>query len=116
MPNPLQPNPLLLGLNKAQSIGPDPMAEAFTQMNMQRKEASLPNPENKGASALGGLMDIMKEYSGPAQETLGEWHPDFTPMGGEGLYNVAKGGVRRAGDAIELAYHNLMPKFGGVGK
>lgn len=116
MPNPIQPNPLLLGLQKASTIGPDPMGEAFTQMNMQRKEAALPNPENKGVSALGGLMDLMKEYAGPVQETLGEYNPMHTPVGGEGLYNIGRGGVRKATDALESAYHNLMPRFGGVGK
>lgn len=114
MPNPITPS--LLGLQKATGIGADPAATAFRQMDQQRQDASLPNPEQKGASALDMLSRLAREYHGPVQETLGEVHPDFTPVGGEGLYNVAKGAVLKAGDTAETAYRALMSKLGGLGR
>lgn len=112
MPNPLQPPAPLLGLQKAQSIGADPRAEAFRQMDNTRLDASVPNPENKGMGALDALSRMVREYTGPVQETLGEWNPDFTPMGGEGMFNAARGLKAKAGDAAEQAYHAIMSTMG----
>lgn len=114
MPNPT--NPAMFGLQKAQSIGADPKAEAFRQMDAQRMDSSVPNPENKGASAIDALSRMVRQYAGPVQETLGETHPDFTPMGGEQMYNIARGGVHKAGDAALDAYHALIAKLGGTGR
>lgn len=118
-PNPLQPNPALLGLQKAQSIGADPAAMAFRDMHDHMQTAAIPDPKNRvmgGVNALDTLIDMGRKYYGPIQETLGESNPDFTPVGGEGMFNIARGATRKAGDALESAYHNLMPRLGGVSK
>lgn len=120
MPNP-NSNPLF-GLQKAQHIGPDPSGQANTDMmnwvnsHGGPMQAALPNPESEGSSALSGLVNLLKQYHGPVQEALGERDPMFTPVGGEGMYNVAKGAVRKATDSIGSAYDHLIPKFGGLGR
>jgi len=112
-PNTSNPSSALYGLRKATSIGADPRAEAFTQMQQQRQEAALPNPENKGLGPLSALTKLAGQYiGGPAQETLGESNPMFTPVGGEDLYNVAKTGLQKVMDPIEAAYHAILQKGG----
>ena len=51
-------------------------------------------------------------YTGPVAETLGETDPFHTPVGGEGLYNVAKAGLRGMVDPIEEAYRAIVAKGG----
>ena len=51
-----------------------------------------------------------------AGETLGEVDPYFTPVGGEGLFNVARGGIGKATSPVEAAYQQLMSKLGGTGR
>lgn len=111
MPDKLSP---LLGLQKAQSIGSDPRAEALHAMDAGRKDAAMPPPGELLASltSLGKLAVPALRRAAPVAETLGEMAPDFTPVGGEGLYNVARGGVRKAGDAIESAYQSLLQRGG----
>lgn len=51
-------------------------------------------------------------YTGPIQETLGETDPMFTPVGGEGLYNIAKTGIKSIEDPIESAYRAILNRGG----
>lgn len=112
MPNPLQPPPPLLGLQKAQSIGADPRAEAFRAMDNSRLEASVPNPENKGMGALDALSKLARNYSGPVQETLGELNPFHTPVGGEGMFNTSRMAPNMAPSVEDSIYQRMMEKFG----
>lgn len=109
MPN---STPSLYGLQKAAHIGPDPTGEAITAMKTHQMQAALPNPENRGSTAIDGLLKLAQDYHGPVQETLGEIDPFHTPVGGEGLYNVGRGAVRKASDMAESAYSNIMAKMG----
>lgn len=114
MPNPHLPATpqALYGLQKAHAIGADPAAQAMHDMKQQQMQAALPDPENRGSTAVDGLLNLARNYTGPVQETLGEHDPTFTPTGGEGLFNVARGGVRKAADAAESAYGNIMARMG----
>ncbi len=47
-----------------------------------------------------------------AAETLGEANPEFTPVGGEGLYNVAKTGVKAVTDPLEHVYAKILATMG----
>lgn len=119
MPNPPINPSILYGLQKASSIGADPTASAFRDMREHTQLAAISDPKNdiqSGANGLQTLIDMGRKYYGPVQETLGENHPDYTPMGGEGMFNIARSGVNGAKDALESAYHSLMPKFGGIAK
>lgn len=110
MPNPLQPPPPMLGLQKASSIGPDPKAE-FMRSHGGYKEAGVPNPESEGLGAVDALSKMAREYAGPVQETLGELNPFHTPVGGEGMYNVAR--MPRPNASMEDGmYQRLLDKFG----
>lgn len=51
-------------------------------------------------------------YTGPVAETLGEVDPFHTPVGGEGLYNVARAGLRGIVDPVEEAYKALLSRGG----
>ncbi len=105
-------NPALFGLQKAASIGADPRAEAFRAMDNSRLEASVPNPESKGASALDALSKMVRQYSGPVQETLGEINPFHTPVGGEGMYNMAHVKPNMAPSVEDGIYQRMLEKFG----
>ena len=113
MPNPLNPSPALLGLQKATSIGPDRRAEAFRQMEDTRKDAAMPPPGELFASLtnLGKLaVPSLRRGAASAAETLGEMSPEFTAVGGEGMYNIGKG-VRPSTAPYEV-YQRMMEKFG----
>ena len=68
--------------------------------------------------ALAGLRGALNPaseastYIGPVQETLGETNPFYTPVGGEGLYNVARAGLRGIVDPVEEAYRALLSRGG----
>ena len=110
MPDPAQPTPLLLGLQKARSIGPDRNAEQRTAMNsVPRSEAGVPNPESEGLSAVDALSKLVRNYTGPVQETLGEINPFHTPVGGEGMYNAGKVAPSTAPYDV---YQAMMQRFG----
>ena len=49
----------------------------------------------------------------PPMETLGEVNPQFTPVGGEGIYNAGQGA---AGSGPVDAYQLLLSKLGGRGR
>ena len=64
---------------------------------------------------LRGALNPMSEastYTGPVAETLGEVDPFHTPVGGEGLYNVARAGLRGIVDPVEEAYRALLSRGG----
>lgn len=117
MPDPAQPTPLLLGLQKARSIGPDPKAEAIRRFGGNPlhpvQEAGMPNPESEGLSAVDALSKLVRNYTGPVQETLGEINPFHTPVGGEGMYNAGR--VPAVPNTPFDIYQQMMQRF-GMGK
>lgn len=114
MPNPLD------GLKKAQHIGPDPLGAS----NMSRGEM-MPFPVGSAMEAIAGIPKVaeaakgaselfpgMREYFGPVQETLGEYMPDFTPVGGESMYNIGKQALKGVSDPLEWAYKRIQSTMG----
>ncbi len=64
-----------------------------------------------GDRTVGGIQGLAGRMSGsPAAETLGEVLSDFTPVGGEALYNVGKGAVvhQPSQDPSIAAYARLL--------
>lgn len=60
----------------------------------------------------GGLNLATKgTKAAPAMETLGEVNPEFTALGGEGMYNAGRPAARAVADPTEAALQRLM---GGV--
>lgn len=51
-----------------------------------------------------------RTYTGPVAETLGEVVPDFTPVGGEGMFNVPK--VKPQPNLEDILYQKAVEKFG----
>ena len=118
MPNPLE------ALRKASSIGPDPYG--VSDIPISRGEMPLGAPM-KLIAGLRGLFSGLGKKMAPealqglqrgmsarptAMETLGELNPEFTPVGGEGIYNVAKRGLQQIADPAMEAYHNLLRRGG----
>ncbi len=68
--------------------------------DMQRNLAKVPN----------------RAQPAPHMETLGESAAEFTPMGGEGLYNAGRGAMNQNPDAMESLYQHLMRTMGGRGR
>lgn len=67
--------------------------------------------------AAGGLGEAASAMgrAGPAMETLGEVSPEFTPVGGEEMYNVGKGATEAPQlSPLQKAYQNIMTKRGGL--
>ena len=72
-----------------------------------------------GEVASGGILGrsraipglVPKRYA-PVAETLGEANPEFTAVGGEGMYNAARGRVQRAAEPVEAAYKRVMGTMG----
>lgn len=66
----------------------------------------------------GGLLSGLKKATPaarkvmPAAETLGEIDPMFTPVGGEELFNVGRGAVRKLVDPMESVYAKIMSGMG----
>lgn len=68
---------------------------------------------NKGGM-FSGPRNVGNLY-GPtakAAETLGEGVAEFTPVGGEAMYNVARQGLQKAADPMESVYKAIMSKMG----
>ncbi|SRR5258708_2077986 len=66
-----------------------------------------------GDRTVGGLNSLAsKAATSPAMQTLGEVNPEFTASGGEGLYNVAKTGLKKVIDPVESAYNRLLASGG----
>lgn len=63
------------------------------------------------AKGLGAGAGAIGEAAGPAAETLGEVSPEFTPQGGEGMYNAAKAYTRYT-DPQETAYQAILARGG----
>ncbi len=72
MPDKLPP---LLGLQKASSIGPDKRAEMVREMDANRKEASMPNPEKPGGFSIPLFThnDYLRKVASESLEDLGEF-------------------------------------------
>jgi hypothetical protein len=115
MPNPLD------ALKKAQTITATPSDKIRAQISdtpITQGMMSMPP-----AGALEGLLGSLRGWLpgaakvaqagseastyAPVAETLGEVNPEFTPTGGEGLYNVGKSLARQVRDPLEAAYERI---------
>ena len=91
--------------------------------------SDMTKPLNIGIGAasggLGGLLDsgaaggaseaagaLAPRMFNPVAETLGEVAPDFTPVGGEGLYNAGKAAAKPATDPVIEAYTRILANGG----
>lgn len=63
-----------------------------------------------GDRTVGGLRTLGN--AAKVGETLGEVNPEFTAVGGEGFYNVAKKGLQKITDPLEAAYNNILRNGG----
>jgi hypothetical protein len=87
-------------------------------------DPELNNPDNWKQGIMpflpgaGGLLSGLKKATPvaqkviPAAETLGEIDPMFTPVGGEELFNVGRGAVRKLVDPLESVYAKIMSGMG----
>jgi len=105
---------VLEGLQRASQSARDLMNNP-SAMNMMDRLYQEANPifrglEESGTFAgprtVGGLRHM------PVAETLGEVSPEFTPQGGEALYNVGKGALGRTADPMESVYAKIMSRMG----
>ena len=82
------------------------------------KVAPIASNEAQGAfkpsvTSLGNLAVPALRRAAPVVETLGEVDPQFTPTGGEELFNVNRGGaVNKLNDPMEAAYQRYLAKGG----
>lgn len=119
------PDNPLSGLKKATGIGAAPLDNLgpVTQDIMPMLPGGvLAGLRNAVGSGLGDVAETAPRASVPqweashrafpVQETLGESHPDFTPVGGEGLFNVAKQGLHDLVDPAYAAYLKLLGQGG----
>jgi hypothetical protein len=68
---------------------------------MEVKQGMMPGPP--ALSALRSILPGINRIR-PVMETLGERGAEFTPVGGEALYNLGKGGlnaINKAGSMLE---------------
>lgn len=61
---------------------------------------------------LGKLAVPSIERVRPVAQTLGEVSPDFTPVGGEGMFNAARPSASPMPDAAAQAYHRILEQGG----
>ena len=63
------------------------------------------------AKALPGLSEASSRMA-PVAETLGEISPEFTPQGGETMYNMGRKAIQGLADPTERAYQRLAGMLG----
>jgi hypothetical protein len=61
-----------------------------------------------GDRTVGGLRSLLSRAVAPASEASSRMAPDFTPVGGEGLYNTGKAMLSKVMDPVEAAYHRIL--------
>jgi hypothetical protein len=69
-------------------------------------------PVLKGAGLLPGAAADLVGAAAPAAETLGEVSPEFTAVGGEGMFNMGRGALSQATDPAESAYQAILARGG----
>lgn len=109
---------------KPPSIGPAFPNTALPQPQGSTVLGEMPLTPGGVGSILGGLKSLWgsgaapKAISGlqgalrPASETLGEVSPEFTPVGGEGMYNAGKAGLQKIADPMESVYQKIRGTMG----
>lgn len=116
-------NPLE-ALKKASFIGPDWTMDPNI---VKRGEMPMPNIgpilgavgryAQPAIRALGGLLGGSRgniaRRSAPVMETLGERIPDFTPVGGEAMYNAGRQAPRAMAEPMEGVYQRISQLRGG---
>ena len=89
MPNPSYP---LSALKNATSIG-----NPWDKIEVKQGMMPMPPALQGLSSAIPAMRRIL-----PAAETLGEVLPDFTPVGGEAMYNLGKiGNIMKSKSMVE---------------
>ena len=96
----------------------EPLTAGATQRMEQMYQQANPTfrkLQDAGAFAgdrtVGTWSQAAPRASNPATsaiETLGETHPEYTPAGGEELYNVGKQGLQKLSDPVEQAYQRIL--------
>lgn len=85
--------------------------------DMQRNMARVPTSKAKQAGRF--VEEVQSDWHGPnaapVAETLGERAAEFTPVGGEAIYNAGRGATQSS-DAMESLYQHLMRTMGGRGR
>ncbi len=92
-------NPVFKRLQEAGAFGGDRTVGSWPQIV-------------SGASRAVPRASEASSRMAPVMETLGETNPEFTPMGGEGLYNVGKEAIHGLMDPALRAYTKLMGTMG----
>jgi len=108
--NPSSPDPSLI--SRGQMPVP-PWGSIMSGVGQAAQGAAKVVPD--ALAGLRGALNPASEastYTGPVAETLGEVDPFHTPVGGEGLYNVARAGLRGIVDPVEEAYKALLSRGG----
>lgn len=72
-------------------------------------------PVLPSASGLSAITQGLKDVYSPVAETLGETMAEFTPRGGEELYNIGKRAAQGVVDPLESAYQTVRAKLSGGG-
>lgn len=90
-------------------------------VGMMDKMYAQSNPVFKGlekAGAFGGerstfssAPQAMAPKIGQAGETAGEFASEFTPRGGEDMYNIARGGTVPRPDPAQAAYGRILQRL-----
>lgn len=88
-------------------LGFSPETEAV--MNSMYQKA---NPVFKGLEEAGQFAGDRTTGSLRPVMPLGASNPEFTPVGEEGLYGLAKAGLRGIEGPVEKAYKNIMSRMG----
>lgn len=117
---------ILRGLQGLKSLFSAPVAERAPAQIHQLTPGMVQNMErlyqqakpvfqrmqNAGAFAGSRTIDNLPRVQTMAQETLGELNPEYTAVGGEGLYNIGKRAVQGLVDPAQQAYQRIMATMG----
>lgn len=83
------------------------ISDQTSPLNLALMATSMPK-----LGSLGKIGIAKTPALAPAAETLGELNPMFTPVGGEGMFNLGKKTLAKVTDPAEAAYHRLLANGG----
>ncbi len=133
MPNPLEAlrqyklraAPALEGVEVTQSIMPflpgAGVMQGLKQATPKRLEDAVFNKIKEAGTFSGnrlnrvpteGKFGLSSATPRKAMERLGEFDPEFTPVGGEWLYNAGRQAVRTIADPVEQAFQKILLRGG----
>jgi hypothetical protein len=80
----------------------------YNLAKVPKSDAKLASDYAAGASKYAGVRNIIPS----GQPPLGTINPEFTPTGGERMYNAARGLKSALVDHVEAAYNNIRGRMG----